>query len=194
MATRKIRGCNGSGIDPPQAAWHIFSGMKTISALTSCAVLAMVSCEDMNGVGQSGGFDPLQVPGSQTDPEAGIRQQRIRPGQFVAAAIENTAFYNQRPDFESEADKLLKRGTSMRVISTSGSLLRVELDSGEVGFVPAVMVEDAAAGASQQSVSPSSQPAFNPAGLQVPLEPLPEYLPSDVLPDVIEPELPGPDI
>ncbi|MFU8892312.1 MAG: hypothetical protein ACNA8L_01670 [Luteolibacter sp.] len=171
--------------------------MKTIPALTSCAILAMASCDNMNGVGQNGGFDPLGVPGAHGNAEAFGGTQRIRPGQFVTAAIDNTAFYNQRPGPEAEADKLLKRGTSMKVISTSGSLFRVELDSGELGFVPSVMVEDASAASSMQPGSqPSqpSQPAFNPAGMQAPLEPLPEYFPSDVLPDVIEPELPTPDI
>lgn len=165
--------------------------MKMISALTSCAMLAMVSCEDMNGVGQSSGFDPLQVPGAQSDANEPTGPPRIRPGQFVTAAIDNTVFYNQRPGPEAEADKLLKRGTSMRVINATGSLLRVELDSGEVGFVPSVMAEQS----DSVPVTTPTPAEFKPTQFQQPpLEPLPEHFPSDILPDVIEPELPTPDI
>lgn len=168
-----------------------FPGMKIITALTSCAVLAMVSCENMNGVGSSGGFDPLQAPGAQLAGENTGGLQRIRPGEFVVAAIDNTAFYNERPGLEAEADKLLKRGTSMKVISTSGSFLRVELDSGEVGFVPGVMAESA------NAMPDDPADAFNPmevdpVGQPEPYVPLPGGLPNETLPDVIEPELPTP--
>jgi len=170
--------------------------MKALATLTSCAVLAIVSCENMNSVDSSGGFDPLQTPGAQLANENITAPPRIRPGQFVVAAINNTAFYNQRPGPEAEADQLLKRGTSMKVISTSGSLLRVELDNGEIGFVPSVMVQDP--NAMPTDFNPSIDPR-RPADLYPsildpePFVPLPEGLPSDVLPDVIEPELPVPE-
>lgn len=153
----------------------------------------MISCENMNGVGANGGFDPLQTPGAQLANENVMGPQRIRPGQFVVATIDNTAFYNQRPGAEAEADKLLRRGTSMKVISTSGSFLRVELDSGEVGFVPSVMVEDSNAMPSQTATSIEPVDRYLSPLDPEPFVPLPEGLPSDVLPDVIEPELPGPE-
>ncbi len=105
----------------------------------------MVSCESMNNPGTGSTFDPLQTPGSQFANQGMAQQQTIRPGQFVVAAMDNTAFYNQRPGPEAQADQLLDSGTSMRVISTSGSFFRVELDSGEVGFVPRVMIQDPSA-------------------------------------------------
>jgi len=195
-ATRKILDCTGSEIDPLLVACDTFCAMKTMIALTACAVLAMVSCENMNGVDTSGGFDPLRTPGAQLGNENIGGPPRIRPGQFVVAAMNNTAFYNQRPGAEAEADQLLKRGTSMKVISTSGSFLRVELDSGEVGFVPSVMVEDPNAMPDEfnSAIDPDGPADLYPSNLDPePFVPLPEGLPSDALPDVIEPELPEPE-
>lgn len=175
---------NGSKVDPPVAACEYFYDMKILTALTTCAALAMVSCETMNGPVASGDFDPLQTPGSQIAKEDSGATQRIRPGQFVVAAIDNTAFYNQQPGSEAEADKLLSRGTSMKVISISGSLFRVELDSGEVGFVPGVMLEDP----DTMSDDPDVPFDLYPAGFQAePDLPLPEGLPGEDIPDVIEP-------
>ena len=148
----------------------------------------------MNGVGSNGGFDPLRTPGAQLANENVGAPPRIRPGQFVVAAIDNTAFYNQRPGPETEADKLLKRGTSMKVISISGSFMRVELDSGEVGFVPSVMLEDPNAMPDDTSTLIDAPSPYRNIIQPEPFVPLPEGLPSDVLPDVIEPELPTPDI
>jgi len=166
-------------------------------------MLLMVSCEDMNGIGANGGFDPLQVPGGPgAEPENFGGPQRIRPGEFVVAAIPNTAFYNQRPGPEAEADQLLKLGTSMRVISGSGSFHRVELDSGEIGFVPTVMIEPA--NAVSEPVD-STLLELHPLTPRTP-EPEPELpvgMPGEFIPDIepapeptLEPELdaPTPDI
>lgn len=158
--------------------------MKTPIILTSSGLLLMVSCETMNEPLSGSGFDPLQTPGAQLADQGTGGQRAIRPGQFVVAGMNNTAFYNQRPGAEAEADQLLSRGTSMRVISTSGSFFRVELDSGEVGFVPRVMVEDPSA------MADDSDENFElyPAGFdEEPLAPLPEEPSDGSIPDVIEP-------
>ena len=73
-----------------------------------------------------------------------IETEGFSAGQFVRACVDNTAFYLKRPKGDADADKLLRRGASMKVISASGDYLKVELDSGEVGFVPPVMVEGSA--------------------------------------------------
>lgn len=144
--------------------------MKSPLILSFCGSLLLVACENMNnGPGSTAGFDPLSPPGSQLANQSTSGPAAIRPGQFVVASIDNTAFYNERPGTEAEADKLLRRGTSMRVISTSGSFFRVELDDGEVGFVPRVMVEDPSAMADDTS-SPF------------------EIYPDGTLPDIPEPD------
>ena len=78
----------------------------------------------------------------------------------------------------------------MKVVSVSGSFLKVELDSGEVGFVPSIMVED-----------PNAAPVIgieNPYGdlpLDGEFEPLPDIPPggnppAEALPAVIDPTAP----
>lgn len=116
-------------------------------------------------------------------------------GQFVNASMNNTAFFRTRPKGDGDADKLLSRGSSMKVISTSGSYVKVELDSGEVGFVPAVMLE--VPGSSPASDFPLDNPGeFQiyppPSGLA---EPLPLIDPSGLppegsIPTVIDPDAP----
>lgn len=115
----------------------------------------------------------------------------IRPGGFAIAAIDNTAFYTVRPRGDADADKLLRRGTSMKVIATAGSYYRVELDSGEVGFVPTVMVEDPNA----VLETPADALGLFPGATDVtPVDPtttLDQPLPPDqLIPPVIEPEIP----
>ena len=92
--------------------------MKCILALASLATLGLVACDTMNGPITSGSFDPLNAPGSQRDPNV-IQPPTFSAGQFVRAAMNNTAFFKNRPKGNGDADKLLTRGTSMKVITTS---------------------------------------------------------------------------
>ena len=158
--------------------------MKTPIILSSCGLALMVSCDTMNRPSPGAGFDPLQTPGTQLASQSVDGPRTIRPGQFVVATIDNTAFYNQRPGAQAEADQLLRRGTSMKVISTSGSFFRVELDSGEVGFVPRVMVEDPSTLADDSS----SEFDIHPAGFDAePTIPEAEDPTDGSIPPVIEP-------
>lgn len=137
----------------------------------------------------SGSFDPLAPAGG------GIRttttaSTTFKPGQFVRASIDNTAFFSKRPKGDADADKLLARDTNMKVISSDSSYVKVELDSGEVGFVPAVMVNDPNA--------PLVGPADGNSGIYPPIdgtgavEPLPTFdtsglPPADSVPPIIDP-------
>ncbi len=87
----------------------------------------------------------------------------------------------------------------MKVISTGESYVKVELDSGEVGWVPTVMVEDPNAAPASQ---PLPYPGANPGEYQVypPLggfgAPVPptspaELPPEGAIPTVIDPEAPA---
>lgn len=147
----------------------------------------------MNAPITSGDFDPLRPPGSNLSSTT-TAAPTFSAGQFVRATMDSTAFFKSRPKGDADADKLLQRGTSMKVVSPSGSYIKVELDSGEIGFVPTVMVED-----------PNAVPklATNPGEFQVypPLntgvgEPLPIIDPAGLPPDgaiptVIDPDAPA---
>ncbi len=169
------------------------SAMKHITVLSASALLALSSCETMNQPMTGGDFDPLLPPGGGvTRPTA--TNSGFRGGDLVRAVMDNTVFFKQQPKGDADADKLLLRGTGMKVVRVSGSYLQVELDvTGEVGFVPSVMVESASATAPGQVPSPGSYqvyppipgggaiPAVDPAGLP----------PGDAVPVVPDPSLPG---
>jgi hypothetical protein len=124
-------------------------------------------------------------------------------GQFATdfmggeTIMDNTAFYSKRPKGDAEADKLLPRGTSMKVVAQSDNFVKVELDSGEIGFVPAIMVED-------PTRVPDVSLYGNPNEYQVyppmqgfetlPAVPQGEMPPEGAIPTVIDPEAPASDI
>ena len=118
--------------------------MKLRYAVATTAVAAsfVVSCDTMSGPISSGSFDPLTPPGSNTGPEVIEPTSGIVPGQIAVVALDNAGFFKRKPTGEGDPDKLLRAGTQVKVVSTDGSYVKVELDSGEVGFVPAVMIDD----------------------------------------------------
>lgn len=109
--------------------------------------------------------------------------------------MDNTAFFKTRPKGDADADKVLKRDTSMKVISVSGSYLKVELDSGEVGFVPSVMVEDPNAAPGVVTPMPGEFQVYPPmpSGLGEPLPIIdPAAMPPEgAIPAVIDPDAPS---
>ena len=174
--------------------------MKQLTKLalaSGVAAIGLAACNTSNGPTDFGTTDPLRAPGNNASTTS-TDTEGFSAGQFVRAAVDNTAFYLKRPKGDADADKLLRRGTSMKIISTSGNYLKVELDSGEVGFVPPVMVEDAA-GASNSTETLPSNP--NEIQLYPPLpgstQPLPpvapgEQPPAGAIPTVIDPDAPSP--
>ncbi len=149
----------------------------------------------MNQPISSGDFDPLRAPGSNLNktPE-GTSGNAFTAGQFVRASMANTAFYKKRPKGDGDADKLLSRGTSMKVISTSGSYIKVELDSGEIGFVPAVMVEDpnlAVATAPLPGEFQVYPPLTGDMGGPLPILDPVGLPPDGAIPTIIDPEAPS---
>jgi hypothetical protein len=164
--------------------------MKPFPVLSISAVLALVACDTMNAPISNSGFDPLLPPGS------GARVPESRPafkaGDMARAIMDNTFFFRQLPKGEADADKTLLRGTGMKVIRVVGSYLQVELDvTGEVGYVPAIMVENTSA------LPPAQPPAYPPLpggpGDVNPIPPLdPAGQPPDgAIPTVIDPSLPS---
>jgi hypothetical protein len=171
--------------------------MKCLSALTVAASLGLVACDTLKSpITSSGDFDPLRPPGSSSRLVAAQQGPSLSAGQFVRASMDNTAFFKNKPSGAADADKLLKRNTSMKVVSTSGTFVKVELDSGEVGFVPAIMVEDPAALVSQTAVPGNGvyqvYPPLPQTGAGEPLPILdPSGLPPDgAIPTIIDPDAP----
>ncbi len=102
--------------------------------------LALAACEN-GGTISSDGYDPLVAPGGgRRGPE--VVNPGYRPGQFVRTNMDNVAFFKQRPKGNADADRLLAGNTEVKVISDDGAYVKVELNSGEVGYVPSVLVTD----------------------------------------------------
>ena len=169
--------------------------MKCIPALSAIAALSLVACDTMTGPITSGDFDPLRPPGGNVGPSVESNPS-FKSGQFVRAALDNAAFFKVRPNGDADADKLLPRGSSMKVISYSGSYVKVELDSGEIGFVPSVMLEDPNAVTQAPLTNPGEYQIYPPlpsSGLGGPLPALdPAGLPPEgAIPTVIDPDAPA---
>jgi hypothetical protein len=103
----------------------------------SCAV---VGCSDFNAPFGSDGFDPLSTAGFQQRNGTTEGNYVFKAGQYVTAASNSTAFFQNKPEGNAEADELLSAGTSMRVIKSEGSFIKVELDNGKVGYVAAALL------------------------------------------------------
>ncbi|WP_341406452.1 hypothetical protein [Luteolibacter soli] len=121
----------------------------------------MASCETSTVV-SGGSFDPLATPGSTRTPTASARG--LKPGSFVQASME-TAFFKGRPSGSSTAEKMLPANTEMKVINDDGSYAKVELTSGEVGFVPSVLIGNQGA---QSQVSPNAIQVYPAAPGSIP--------------------------
>jgi hypothetical protein len=169
--------------------------MKCIPVVSTFAALSLVACDTMSGPITSGGYDPLLPAGSANTPAQSVAPA-FSAGQFVRCSMDNTAFFKTRPSGDADADKLLKRGTSMKVISTTNSYVKVELDSGEIGFVPSVMLEDPNAAPQTLTTNPGEYQVYPPlpgTGVGQPLPPLdPAGLPPEgAIPTVIDPDAPA---
>lgn len=164
--------------------------MKAKLLFAAPFALALNACDPTGSSMGGSGIDPLRPPAGNVDSANLVAE--LRPGEFVSAAIDNTAFYKAKPQEDQAADRLLSQGTAMKIVSLSGSYAQVELDSGEVGFVPTVMLTTGAAdvapldgtGETQVPVisldgdvplpvlDPSTAPPVEPGGLP-PVDPAP---------------------
>jgi len=168
--------------------------MKRTSAFCAVIVVTLTACDTMNRTLTRGDFDPLSKPGGAT-PALSNPGVVFAAGHFVRAIMDHTAFFKTRPQGDTDADKLLTRGTSMKVISHSDTYVKVELDSGEVGFVPEVMLEDPDAIPQGESLNHPGEfqvyPPLNGAGqVMPPALPL-AHPPDGTIPTVIDPEAPA---
>ncbi len=168
--------------------------MKCLPAIAA-VVLSLASCGTFSGsLSSSGDFDPLRQPGSTT--KLVSQGPTFSSGQFVLASMDNAAFFKNKPNGNSDADKLLKRNTSMKVISASGTYVKVELDSGEIGFVPALMLEDPNAAPQMAATGPGQYQVYPPLPMTGVGEPLPIIDPAGLppegaIPTIIDPDAPA---
>lgn len=157
--------------------------------LLGSGILFSVSCQSFNQpISNDVGFDPLGKPGGNLSKKK-IDVQRgpsFSPGSFVETSIPDSAFFTSLPRGNATADKLLKKGESVKVISQEKSYVKVELDDGSVGFVPAMMLSQPIS-SNARVVAGSGAPT--PAPLVIPELPDPIEDPGD--PNDLPPPVPA---
>jgi hypothetical protein len=178
------------------------------------ATVLLSSCGSLNSVQQpslDGTFDPLRTPGkkrSKGQTSFAASTSTYTPGQWVETSMPNSTFFRVIPKGNATADKVLGPGVPLKYISSEGSYAKVELDSGDVGYVPEIMVIGRAAGGTLVAggttspppvgdiVVPSSDPFIPPSSISPPNVPddsvLPEIptLPSTPVAPLTVPEPP----
>jgi hypothetical protein len=111
--------------------------------------------------------------------------------------MDNVAFFTNKPKGDASADKTLAGNTEMKVIADDGSYVKVELNSGEVGYVPSLQVTDQSSSGLAPVPSGNEIQLYPPAPGSVPpvVDPNAPPTPSVIDPDapVVVPEVtPGP--
>lgn len=168
--------------------------MKVCLLIAAPVALVFTACESFNAPMTSSSFDPLGPPGSSMNSSSSYGPE-FTPGQFVSAAIDNTAFYKNEPKGNEDADKLIDRGTQMKIVSVESNHLKVELDSGEVGWVPTVMVSGGESGSADMIPVDGIYQVYPPLPDTGPVEPLPIIDPNGLppegaIPAIIDPDAP----
>ena len=140
----------------------------------------------MNAPLSGDGYNPLDPPGRVSNSQQDPYSVAFAPGSFLQTVSPTTSFFNKFPGIEDQPNKVLPDYTDVKIISTKGSYIKVEVvDTGEVGYVPSIMLGD--------KRSPNEIPVTPGVGeIQVAPGLLPEpQVPSD-LPEVApEPEILG---
>jgi hypothetical protein len=152
--------------------------MKVRGLIPLLAGGLMAGCETGGPINSS--YDPLDAAGGTGAP-MNVVQSGYRPGEFVEAVMDKTAFFEERPQGEAKASRLLAAGTTMKVISDDPSFVKVELDSGDVGFVSSVQI---APEGEVEKPEPSEWPPVDPGlPLDTGADPDAPVVPVDVTPD-----------
>lgn len=106
-------------------------------ALASCAQLASTLNEPIESE-----YNPLDGPSAPVNRSFRQTGPSYRPGQWVETVMPNATFFNKIPRGSATADKVLSLGSPLKIISTKDSFLKVELEGGSVGYIPAIMVAE----------------------------------------------------
>lgn len=168
-------------------AYRIVATMKRLTPLTLPALASalLVSCDFFQQpLGGSDEYNPLDVPGGTTTAGAADPYgPAFTPGTFLQTVSPSTSFFLKFPKEDDQPSKILPDYTDVKVISSRGSYVKVEVvDTGDVGFVPSVMLGE--------KRSPEEIPV-TPSATDVPTIPGATQNP-DVPPAIApEPEIPG---
>lgn len=193
---------------PLTGGWPCFMVLRVKSlfvlAVGGVASLLLSSCGAFDSFGRPLGsdFDPLSAPGGAAAAPQGtaVVAPTYKSGQWVETAMANAAFFRSIPQGNARADKVLPAATPMKVVSTKDTYVKVELESGEVGYVPEIMVVSGGSATPTPGIPDYSpipapvDPALatpTPAAPPVPPAPAPGTSPS--APDVppVPPTVPG---
>lgn len=141
--------------------------MKLLAPLVppAAACVLLISCDSFNKpLGGSDAYNPLDAPGGTVSTQAEDPYgPAFTPGTFLQTVSPSTAFFLNYPKEDDQPSKILPDYTDVKVISTKGSYVKVEVvDSGQVGYVPSVMLGE--------KRSPEEVPV-NPSPTDVPLVP-----------------------
>ncbi len=158
--------------------------------LTSCGSLQSIRNLKQPISGDSG-FNPLSSPGSSSPSSSSSARNSVavaptspsyKAGQWVETSMPNATFFKSIPKGNARADKVLKVGTPLKVISSKGTYVKAELDSGDVGYVPEIMVVER----SSDKPTPTSSP----------IAPVPEFgsVPPPIEPSDVSATPPAPQI
>ncbi|MBK1832885.1 hypothetical protein [Roseibacillus ishigakijimensis] len=121
--------------------------MTSCKWLTLAAASALVSCGQITSSLQepiSSEYSPLDGPNSPRVRSQSFQQTgpSYDAGEWVETSVPNATFFNKIPKGSATADKVLALGSPLKVVSTKGTYLKVELEGGSVGYVPAIMVAE----------------------------------------------------
>ena len=127
-----------------------YTNLFAFSALITMP-FALVSCETFEQIKQplsgSSEYNPLDAPGASASRAAAEAQNSepqgptYTPGTFLQTVSSSTSFFSKFPKGNDQPTKILSNATDVKVISMKGSYAKVEvIDTGDVGYVPTVML------------------------------------------------------
>lgn len=159
--------------------------MKHPLQITLMGAMAVVvsSCGQFGSLNNKN-FDPatnpLDSPGSQRRLQA--TTQKFTPGTWVKVIDSNAGLFSRVPDGNDQPLEQLPIGSELKVVGNSGSYVKVETESGDIGYVPEIMVADPAA------LIEEELPFIDPIQPgPPPVDPIDPTLPGDLAP---EPDVP----
>lgn len=121
--------------------------MKSSTLLPFAAALSLASCGQIASSLQqpiTSDYNPLDGPSAPSLRNRSFQPTgpTYQPGEWVETAMPNSTFFFKIPRGNASADQVLSKGSPLKVISTKGSYVKVELEGGSVGYVPAIMVAE----------------------------------------------------
>lgn len=143
-----------------------------VGSLTNCNQIAATFNEPI-----SSDYNPLDGPSVQRSSNVQTAGNRpsYNPGQWIETIMPNSTFFVRFPKGNATADQILPLGTPLKVVSFKDSFVKVELESGYVGYVPQIMV-------GQNSLAEDNSPFLPGVAAPQPITPL-APTPAPAIPD-----------